>query len=56
MEAEGATERWPTPEEEVAKVARAGTAGGGEVITLSKTMWRQHKTFGSDNALPQLKR
>ena len=29
MEAVGATERWPTPEEEVAKVARAGAAGGG---------------------------
>ena len=33
-----------------------GLRGGGEGITLSKTIWMQQKTFGSNSALPQLKR
>ena len=37
LEERGATEWWPTPEEEAAEVARAGTAGGGQGIILSKT-------------------
>ena len=54
MEAGGDTERWPTPEEEAYEVARRGTEGGREVITLSNTMWMQQKTFGSDIDIPQL--
>ena len=43
-------------EEEAAEVAWAGNAGVGEGITLSKNMWTQQKTFGSNSALPHLKR